>query len=315
MTRSPSRSPADARRPSSRPSVNIDPIRVLREHWKAIVGGGAIGAALGVILNFGMGAAYPIFSGEAVFEIRNRIIDGTDAVGQDYSQEEQVVRIANTEIGFMLSDRVLDAVMAAPAFRGTEYAQQFFDNGVLNTTDCLRELKSDLSASFARSSQLFVLRLSWTVREDIAPILAAAPPAVSVETVACFKDVAGAARATNASVRAAGASRLLGCVRAGNIAPRYAIGTLNLLGQVDAAYTIIGPLLKRSNPQGFLLTGGYMLASMARPMRADPRFLPLMRETGIYQYWLDTRTQPDVCETPEERDFEVCVALRKDQGK
>ncbi|MDI9410186.1 MAG: hypothetical protein QM519_01470 [Bacteroidia bacterium] len=171
MTRSPSRSPADARRPSSRPSVNIDPIRVLREHWKAIVGGGAIGAALGVILNFGMGAAYPIFSGEAVFEIRNRIIDGTDAVGQDYSQEEQVVRIANTEIGFMLSDRVLDAVMAAPAFRGTEYAQQFFDNGVLNTTDCLRELKSDLSASFARSSQLFVLRLSWTVREDIAPIL------------------------------------------------------------------------------------------------------------------------------------------------
>ena len=151
--------------------------------------------------------------------------------------------------------------------------------------------------------------------EDIAPILAAAPPAVSVETVACFKDMARAARATNASVRAAGASRLLECVRAENILPRHAIGTLNLLGQVDAAYTIIGPLLKRSNPQGFLLTGGYMLASMARPMRADPRFLPLMRETGIYQYWLDTRTQPDVCETPEEREFEVCVALRKDQGK
>jgi TolB-like protein len=164
---------------------------------------------------------------------------------------------------------------------------------------------------------------AWSVRagmaivdgEDIAPILAAAPPAVSVETVACWQDVARAARATNASVRAAGASRLLGCVRAGNIAPRYAIGTLNLLGQVDAAYTIIGPQLKRSNPQGFLITGGYMLASMARPMRADPRFLPLMRETGIYQYWLDTRTQPDMCETPEERDFEVCVALRKDQGK
>ena len=99
MTRSPSRNPSDARRPSSRPTVNVDPVRVLREHWKAIAGGGAIGAVLGTILNFGMGAAYPIFSGEAVFEIRNRIIEGTDAVGQDYSQEEQVVRIANTEIG------------------------------------------------------------------------------------------------------------------------------------------------------------------------------------------------------------------------
>lgn len=164
---------------------------------------------------------------------------------------------------------------------------------------------------------------AWSVRagmaivdgEDIAPILAAAQPAASVEMVACWQDVARAARATNASVRAAGASRLLGCVRAGNIAPRNAIGTLNLLGQVDAAYTMIGPLLKRSNPSGFLLTGGYMLAPVTRPMRADPRFLPLMRETGIYQYWLDTRTQPDVCETPEEREFEVCVALRKDQGK
>jgi TolB-like protein len=151
--------------------------------------------------------------------------------------------------------------------------------------------------------------------EDIAPILAAAPPAVSVETVACYKDVARAARATDAGVRAAGASRLLGCVRAGNITPRHAIGTLNLLGQVDAAYTVAGPLVKRSNPQGFLVTGGYMFAPMTRPMRVDPRFLPLMRETGIYQYWLDTRTQPDVCETPEEREFEVCVALRKDQGK
>jgi hypothetical protein len=163
----------------------------------------------------------------------------------------------------------------------------------------------------------------WSIRaamaigdgEDIAPILAAAPPAASVEQVACWQDVARAARATDASVRAAGASRLLWCVRAGNITPRHAIGTLNLLGQVDAAYTIIGPLLKRSNPQGFMSMGTYMFAPMTRPMRADPRFLPLMRETGIYQYWLDTRTQPDVCETPEEREFEVCVALRKVQGK
>ena len=171
MTRTPSRSPADARRPSARPTVNIDPVRVLREHWKAIAAGGAVGAVLGVILNFGMGAVYPIYSGEAVFEIRNRIIEGTDAVGQDYSQEEQVVRIANTEIGFMLSDRVLDAVMDTPAFRQTTYAQQFIENDALNETDCLRALKSDLSASFARSSQLFVLRMNWTVREDIAPIL------------------------------------------------------------------------------------------------------------------------------------------------
>jgi len=151
--------------------------------------------------------------------------------------------------------------------------------------------------------------------EDIAPILAAAPPAVSVELVACYRDVAAAARATDAAVRAAGASRLLGCVRAGIITSIDAIVTLSLLGQVDAAYTIMGPLLKRSNPVGLQQSGRAIFAPRARPIRADPRFLPLMRETGIYQYWLDTKTQPDVCETPEERDFEVCVALRKDQGR
>ena len=91
--------------------------------------------------------------------------------------------------------------------------------------------------------------------------------------------------------------------------------TLNLLGQVDAAYTIMGPLLKRSNPVGLQQSGRAIFAPRARPIRADPRFLPLMRETGIYQYWLDAKTQPDMCETPEERDFEVCVALRKDQEK
>jgi len=171
MSRAPSRPAADARRPASRPSVNIDPVRVLREHWKAIAAGGAVGAVLGTILNFGMGAVYPLYTGEAVFEIRNRILEGTDAVGQDYTQEEQVVRIANTEIGFMLSDRVLEAVIATPAFQQTSYGQLFLENGVPNYTDAIRELKEDLSASFARSSQLFVLRFMWTEKEDIAPVL------------------------------------------------------------------------------------------------------------------------------------------------
>jgi hypothetical protein len=48
-------------------------------------------------------------------------------------------------------------------------------------------------------------------------------------------------------------------------------------------------------------------------LRADPRFLPLVKITGRYQYWLDTGTQPDVCELPEERNFEVCASLRAAQ--
>ncbi|MBM4052536.1 MAG: hypothetical protein FJ270_07340 [Planctomycetes bacterium] len=171
MTRAPTRPAIDARRPATRPTVNIDPVRVLRENWRAITAGGVVGAILGVILNYGMGAVYPLYSGTAVFEIRNRILEGTEAIGQDYTQEEQVIRIANTEIGFMLSERVLEAVIATPAFQQTSYGQLFLENGVPNYTDAIRELKEDLSASYARSSQLFVLHFMWTKKEDIAPIL------------------------------------------------------------------------------------------------------------------------------------------------
>lgn len=198
MTRAPNR-PAETRRTAARPSVNIDPMRVLREHWKAIVVGGAVGAMLGVILNFGMGALYPLYSGEAVFEIRNRILEGTDAVGQDYTQEEQVVRIANTEIGFMLSERVLKNVIDTGSFRQTVYGQQFIENGAMNDTDAIRELKEDLSASFARSSQLFVLRFMWTVKEDIAPVLNAVGDTYMALRV---KDESDRINAGNLSMRA-----------------------------------------------------------------------------------------------------------------
>lgn len=171
MTRAPQRPAPEARRPQSRPSVNIDAVRVLRANWQRIVIAGCIGAVVGVIFNFGMGAIYPLYSGEAVFEIRNRILEGTDAVGQDYQQEEQVVRIANTEIGFMLSEEVLKTVASTPAFQATTYGQQFMEQGVVNDTDAIREMKEDLTASFARSSQLFLLRFTWTVKEDVAPVL------------------------------------------------------------------------------------------------------------------------------------------------
>ena len=50
-------------------------------------------------------------------------------------------------------------------------------------------------------------------------------------------------------------------------------------------------------------------------MRADPPFLPLMKQTGEYQYWLDTGAHPEVCDALEERDFEVCATLRTAQTK
>jgi hypothetical protein len=57
-----------------------------------------------------------------------------------------------------------------------------------------------------------------------------------------------------------------------------------------------------------------LFAPSAQLMRADPRFLPLTKELGLWDYWLATSTHPDVCDRPEERDFEVCVVLRNAQA-
>lgn len=150
--------------------------------------------------------------------------------------------------------------------------------------------------------------------EDLAPVVDAAPPGVTPETIACWQDVAKAMK-SSASAKAAAARRLLGCMRTGGDFTGSAIVPLAQLGDLDAAFAVASQTLTRSRPTAFLFAGPSMFSPYNRPMRADPRFLPLIKREGIYQYWLDTKTQPDVCEAPEERNFEVCRELRKDQGK
>ncbi len=74
------------------------------------------------------------------------------------------------------------------------------------------------------------------------------------------------------------------------------------------------PLRRRSGgPQG--VQSVQLQMTVTRPMRADPRFLPLMKKAGTWQYWVETGTMPDWCKLPEEQDFETCAELRKAQAK
>ncbi|OYX47654.1 MAG: hypothetical protein B7Y90_12690, partial [Alphaproteobacteria bacterium 32-64-14] len=65
-----------------------------------------------------------------------------------------------------------------------------------------------------------------------------------------------------------------------------------------------------TGPQLFLLH-----LTVTRPMRADPRFLPLMKSSGAWEHWVETKTLPDWCKLPEEGGFETCVELRKAQER
>jgi TolB-like protein/tetratricopeptide (TPR) repeat protein len=132
---------------------------------------------------------------------------------------------------------------------------------------------------------------------DLEEVLASAPPTVSGDRLACWRDIAQATASRTAKLRQAGAERARACNVRG-------LHMLAALGDIDAAFEQAGIV-------GHLNSGWWVPSS--RPLRADPRFLPLMKNKGQYQYWLDTGTHPDVCDLSEEKNYELCAGLRADQ--
>jgi adenylate cyclase len=151
---------------------------------------------------------------------------------------------------------------------------------------------------------------------DINVVLAAAPPRVSGDTKTCWRRLAAAYASSSPAGRRAGADIAAQCEADGRIGAYIAeMMRTRLLGDVEGFFARYGALLDRSSPSGLLFNAGELFNKPERAVRADPHFLPLMKESGIYQYWLDTGTHPDTCDLPEERNFEVCASLRADQSR
>lgn len=198
------------------------------------------------------------------------------------------------------------------ANRRREYAYALASAGRPEAADMLAQVYArwpspDAAASLLGSAVLFGAG-------DADQLLTSPPKSVASPVIQCWRDIHKAAKSDNQKTRAAGGTRTTACLKAGSLDAGLAVVALSMLGDVDGAFAVAdNPSFSPFTPN---TTGSTVFfVSPTHAMRADPRFLPLMRETGIYQYWLDTGTQPDMCETPEEREFEVCVALRKDQGK
>jgi hypothetical protein len=57
-----------------------------------------------------------------------------------------------------------------------------------------------------------------------------------------------------------------------------------------------------------------MLYRFTRPMREDKRFKQLTMDHGLWQYWIDSKTAPDICNSADEHDSAFCSDLRAAQG-
>jgi TolB-like protein len=251
------------------------------------------------------------------------------AVGADRTQRRRIMgavfarlSLLSTVGQFAEAVRLAESDVAADRWNGnlqSSYARTLILAGRLDEG---RRLHESVISRFALTTSWAELAYATILeRGDFAPVLAAAPSGVSPELRDCLQAVAKASRLSEAKARYAGVRRVMDCVRpeAPQIdAAAFVMGSFGGQEEMDAAFGKFAELLDRSNPVLFGVSGARLFAPQAKTLRADPRFLQLMKnggKTSIYQYWLDTKTQPDVCATPEERDIEVCRELRKDQGQ
>jgi tetratricopeptide (TPR) repeat protein len=138
-------------------------------------------------------------------------------------------------------------------------------------------------------------------------LLAAPPVGTTPASVACWRDIQAGLKLTDPAARRAAAARADSCLVWDTqlVAKLQAVATL---GDTDRVFAMIDrPDLTHAilaldiSPLFFPSMGA---------VHADKRFLPLMQKLGYVDYWRQTKTQPDVCATPAEKDIPLCVALR-----
>jgi hypothetical protein len=150
----------------------------------------------------------------------------------------------------------------------------------------------------------------WAMQElsdpaALAHALELAPPSIAADTTDCVRSLATAVAEKRLGSRAPGAEPVLACLR--RTGPSFVLPAASTLGDLDQAFAEADQLP--------LAQSVVLQLTVTRPMRADSRFLPLMKKRGAWQHWVETKTLPDWCKLPEEQGFETCVALRKVQGK
>jgi len=140
---------------------------------------------------------------------------------------------------------------------------------------------------------------------DANAMLRSPPAAVPQSTLDCMRAVRDAAASNTVAARRRGAAIARACGEASSLSDFAVLASLTALGDVDAAFDLAGrQAFSQSASWGGALQVLFWPA--ARPMRADPRFLQLVEELGMMEYWRTTGSEPDVCRA-EPAPF--CAAL------
>lgn len=108
---------------------------------------------------------------------------------------------------------------------------------------------------------------------------------------ACWERVIEAAPVASPAVRRAAAEAAESCMQ-----PQFGIQVLGALGENDRAFALVERLRRE---EGADIFHGAFFAPSTAAMRSDPRFMPLMQDFGLVDYWRETDRWPDFCAEPD----------------
>ncbi|MFN9077208.1 MAG: GumC family protein [bacterium] len=178
MTTASPRPPIDARtqptrqRPSAPAAVQLDPVRVLRQHAVGIGVAAAVGLVLGLAAHYTCVLTYPLYGGQVLFELPAPPNEVGDVIQRDQRTEEAVERLGQTEASRIRSRGLLVQAMSRPDVLETDWSQRYLDgSGVFDAEDAVDDLEEDLGASHMRRTNFFALSWSTHVARDIPVIL------------------------------------------------------------------------------------------------------------------------------------------------
>lgn len=162
--------PSASRAPSR--AATIDPVRVLRQHWKTIViwavAGIFVSGAFQVVATF----AYPIYSGRVTLRLRPQLGDAKEIFGETTPQEETVARLAQTEAQQMISRDILMRAMSQRDILTTKWHESYLDSeGQFIVDEAVDDLEDEISAGHRRGTQFFALYWAAHVASDVPTVL------------------------------------------------------------------------------------------------------------------------------------------------
>ena len=179
---------ASPARPAARAGATVDPVRVLRQHWIGFTVWLIVGAVLGVGVQFGTAFLYPLYTSFVMFELRPQLAQATEIMGQDVTQEETVVRLAQTEVERMRSREVLMRAVQTPDVQKTEWSNEYRDlDGRFIVDEAVEDLEEEIRAGHQRGTNLF--RLTWSAHDAAdVPVLLNTVSRVYLETRRAAED-------------------------------------------------------------------------------------------------------------------------------